>query len=141
MKKYDVSIHFTLKNQTIEEVERKFDDWLKSDKYIGQFDFSENDIDNEPRNILHHCFLSKEKVIVRNIGMEVWDFLDAISEHIVCWSGVGGEHMGITWDRIYMLQNIKKVDGIAVFIGDIIDGVAEEYAICQDQKIDCIVIT
>ena len=141
MKKYDVSIHFTLKNQTIEEVERKFDDWLKSDKYIGQFDFSENDIDNEPRNILHHCFLSKEKVIVRNIGMEVWDFLDTISEHIVCWSGVGDEHMGITWDRIYMLQNIKKVDGIAVFIGDIIDGVAEEYAICQDQKIDCIVIT
>ena len=140
MKKYDLSIHFTLKGQTIEQIDEKFSKWLESDNYQGQFDFSENDIDNEPRNILHHCFLPKEKVIARKIGTEVFDFLDTISEHIVCWHGVSGEQMGLTWDRIYMLQNLKKVNGIAIFIGEIEGGVAEEYAICQDQKIECILI-
>ena len=38
-KKYDVSIHFSLKGQTIEEIEEKLDLWLQSENYQGQFDF------------------------------------------------------------------------------------------------------
>ena len=139
MKKYDLSIHFTLKGQTVEQIDQKFSNWLDSDNYRGQFDFSENDED-EPRNVLHHCFLPKEKVIARKIGTEVWDFLDTISEHIVCWNGVWNDGESICWDRRLMLENIQKVDGISIFIGDIIEGVKEEYDIAQDLGIDCILI-
>ena len=107
MKKYDLSIHFTLKSQTVEQVDEKFSKWLDSDNYQGQFDFSEND-EEEPRNVLHHCFLPKEKVIARKIGTEVWDFLDTISEHIICWNGVWNDGNSLYWDRRLMLENLKK---------------------------------
>ncbi len=139
MKKYDLSIHFTLKSQTVEQVDEKFSKWLDSDNYQGQFDFSEND-EEEPRNVLHHCFLPKEKVIARKIGTEVWDFLDTISEHIICWNGVWNDGDSLYWDRRLMLENIQKSNGISIFIGDIIDGVKEEYDIAQELGIECIVI-
>ena len=139
MKKYDISIHFTLKSQTVEQVDEKFSKWLDSDNYQGQFDFSEND-EEEPRNVLHHCFLPKEKVIARKIGTEVWDFLDTISEHIICWNGVWNDGDSLYWDRRLMLENIQKINGISIFIGDIIEGVKEEYDIAQELGIECIVI-
>jgi hypothetical protein len=139
MKKYDLSIHFTLKGQTVEQIDQKLNNWLDSDKYQGQFDFSENDED-EPRNVLHHCFLPKEKVIARQIGTEVWDFLDTISEHIICWNGVWNDGDSLCWDRRLMLENIQKVNGISIFIGDIIEGVKEEYDIAVELGIDCILI-
>lgn len=139
MKKYDISIHFTLKSQTVEQVDEKFSKWLDSDNYQGQFDFSEND-EEEPRNVLHHCFLPKEKVIARKIGTEVWDFLDTISEHIICWNGVWNDGNSLYWDRRLMLENIQKINGISIFIGDIIEGVKEEYDIAQELGIECIVI-
>ena len=139
MKKYDLSIHFTLKGQTVEQVDEKFSKWLDSDNYQGQFDFSEND-EEEPRNVLHHCFLPKEKVIVRKIGTEVWDFLDTISEHIICWNGVWNDGDSLYWDRRLMLENIQKINGISIFIGDIIEDVKEEYDIAQELGIECIVI-
>ena len=139
MKKYDLSIHFTLKGQTVEQVDEKFSKWLDSDNYQGQFDFSEND-EEEPRNVLHHCFLPKEKVIARKIGTEVWDFLDTISEHIICWNGVWNDGDSLYWDRRLMLENIQKINGISIFIGDIIEGVKEEYDIAQELGIECIVI-
>ena len=139
MKKYDLSIHFTLKSQTVEQVDEKFSKWLDSDNYQGQFDFSEND-EEEPRNVLHHCFLPKEKVIARKIGTEVWDFLDTISEHIICWNGVWNDGDSLYWDRRLMLENIQKINGISIFIGDIIEGVKEEYDIAQELGIECIVI-
>ena len=139
MKKYDLSIHFTLKSQTVEQVDEKFSKWLDSDNYQGQFDFSEND-EEEPRNVLHHCFLPKEKVIARKIGTEVWDFLDTISEHIICWNGVWNDGDSLYWDRRLMLENIQKINGISIFIGDIIESVKEEYDIAQELGIECIVI-
>ena len=139
MKKYDVSIHFTLKGQTVEQVDGKFSKWVDSDNYQGQFDFSEND-EEEPRSVLHHCFLPKEKVIARKIGTEVWDFLDTISEHIICWNGVWNDGDSLYWDRRLMLENIQKINGISIFIGDIIEDVKEEYDIAQELGIECIVI-
>ena len=137
--KTDVSIHFTLKGQTIEQIDKKFSNWLDSDNYQGQFDFSEND-EEEPRNVLHHCFLPKEKVFARKVGTEVWDFLDTISEHIICWNGVWNDGDSIYWDRRLMLENLKKLDGVAIFLGEIKEGVEEEYKIAQELGIECILI-
>lgn len=137
-KKYDVSIHFSLKGQTIEEIEEKLDLWLQSENYQGQFDFSERD--DEPRSVLHHCFLPKKIVEQKGFSTEVWDFLEMFSEDNVCWNGVSGEGMGLVWDRQYMLENIKKINGVSIFIGNIIEGVEEEYKLANELGIDIIVI-
>ena len=139
MKKYDLSIHFTLKGQTVEQIDQKLNNWLDSDKYTGQFDFSENG-ETEPRNVLHHCFLPKKVVEQKGFSTEVWDLLETISEDIVCWNGVWNEGDALCWDRKLMLENIKKVNGISIFIGEIIEGVKEEYDIAQELGIDCIII-
>lgn len=139
MKKYDLSIHFTLKGQNVEQVDKKLNDWLNSDKYSGQFDFSENE-ETEPRNVLHHCFLPKKVVEQKGFSTEVWDLLETISEDIVCWNGVWNDGDALCWDRKLMLENIKKVNGISIFIGSLIEGVKEEYDIAQELGIECILI-
>lgn len=139
MKKYDLSIHFTLKGQTVSQIDEKLDKWLNSEEYQGQFDFSENG-DDEPRNILHHCFLPKKTVVQKGFSTEVWDMLETISEDIICWNGVWNDGDALCWDRQLMLENIKKVNGISIFIGDIIEGVKEEYDIAQNLGIDIILI-
>lgn len=139
MKKYDLSIHFTLKGQTASQIDEKLNNWLESDKYTGQFDFSENG-ETEPRNVLHHCFLPKKVVEQKGFSTEVWDMLETISEDIVCWNGVWNDGDALCWDRKLMLENIKKVNGISIFIGEIIEGVKEEYDIAQELGIDCILI-
>ena len=48
--------------------------------------------------------------------------------------------MGLVWDRQYMLENIKKLNGVSIFIGNIIEGVEEEYNIANELGIDIIVI-
>jgi hypothetical protein len=148
MKKYDISLHFTIKNQTVESVDKKFNEWLESDKYQGQFDFSERSYKmdgvqmeyDEPRSVLHHCFLPKKTLIEKNIPLTVWDFLETVSEHIVCWYGTTLDGDALVWDRRLMLENIKKTNGVAIFIGNMIEGVKEEYDIAVELGIDCIVI-
>lgn len=139
MKKYDLSIHFTIKGQTVAEIESKLNAWLDSDKYLGQFDFSEKD-EEEPRTVLHHCFLPKKVVEQKGWSTDVWDFLETISEDIVCWNGVWNDGDALVWDRVMMLRNIIRTDGISIFIGNIIEGVKEEYDIAQEMGIECIVI-
>lgn len=138
MQKYDLTVHFTLKGQQVSEIDRKLTDWLKSENYQGQFDFSER-LDDEPRNVLHHCFLPKRIIEEKGFSTEVWDFLEMVSDDIICWYGVSG-NLGLVWDRRYMLENLKKINGTAIFIGNIIDGVKEEYDIAQELGIDCILI-
>lgn len=138
MKKYDLSIHFTLKGQTCEEIEQKFRAWEQSKDYEGQFD--EDETDDEIRTVLHHCFLPEKVVKEKGFSREVWDLLDMLSEDIVCWNGVSGEDMGLVWDRIYMLENIKKLNGVSIFIGEIKEGVLEEYETAKRLGVDCILI-
>ena len=138
MQKYDLTVHFTLKGQQVSEIDRKLTDWLKSENYQGQFDFSQR-LDDEPRNVLHHCFLPQRIIKEKGFSTEVWDFLEMVSDDIVCWHGVSGD-LGLVWDRRYMLENLKKINGTAIFIGNIIEGVKEEYDIAQELGIDCILI-
>jgi len=147
-KKYDVSIHFTLKGQTIEQIEKKLDYWLDSEEYKEQFDFSQRDgfvCENvwkhtEPRSVLHHCFLPRKIVEQKNLPSDVWYFLEMISEDIVCWNGVWNNGDALCCDRLIMLENIKKLNGLSLFIGDIIDGVKDEYDIATRLGIDIIII-
>lgn len=135
----DVSIHFTLKGQTTTELNQKLDAFCSNENvHNPKFDFSERAI-GAPRNILHHCFLPKKIVEEKGFSTEVYDdILDPFSEDTVCWYGTS--ECGLEWDRILMLENLKKLDGIAIFLGEIKDGVAEEYEIAKQLGIECILI-
>jgi len=137
MKKNDVSIHFTIKNQTVKEVEKKLEDWYKTEEKIILLN---GNVDNQPRPVLHHCFLPKKILIEKNIPLTVWDFLENVSDHIICWYGATMDGNSLAWDRRLMLENIKKTNGIAIFVGNIVEGVKEDYDMAMELGIDCIVI-
>ena len=71
-------------------------------------------------------------------------FLDMISEDIVRWRGVSMydcvDDNRPVWDRRLMLENIKKLNGLSLFIGGVTGGVKDEYSIAKELNIDCIVI-
>jgi hypothetical protein len=134
--KTDVSIHFTTKGQTVEEINTKFNDYISKNQQTLPFDFSER---TEPRSILHHCFLPEKVVKEKGFDTAIYDdILHPTSENKVCWFGTSD--YGLVWDRRLMLENLKKLNGVALFIGDIKDGVREEYELCQELNIDWIII-
>lgn len=134
--KTDVSIHFTTKGQTVEELNNKFDKWIDENKSNLPFDFSEP---SEPRSVLHHCFLPEKVVEEKGFSTEIYDtILNPTSEHKICWYGVSD--YGLVWDRQLMLENLKKCNGIAVFIGEIKDGVKVEFDLVQELGIDYVLI-
>lgn len=134
--KTDVSIHFTTKGQTVEEINTKFNEYIRNNQKTLPFDFSER---TEPRSILHHCFLPEKVVIEKGFSTDIYDdILHPTSENKVCWFGTSD--YGLEWDRLLMLENLAKLKGVAVFIGEIKEGVAEEYKIVQDLGIECLLI-
>lgn len=134
--KTDVSIHFTTKGQTVQEINKKFNDYINNNQKTLPFDFSER---TEPRSILHHCFLPEKVVKEKGFSTEIYDeILHPTSEQKVCWFGTSD--YGLVWDRRLMLENLAKLKGVAVFIGEIKEGVKEEYELCQELNIDCVLI-
>ena len=134
--KTDVSIHFTTKGQTVEEINKKFNDYIDNNQGNLPFDFSEK---TEPRSVLHHCFLPEKMVKEKGFSNDIYeDILHPTSENKVCWFGTSD--YGLEWDRLLMLENLAKLKGVAVFIGEIKEGVAEEYKIVQDLGIEVLLI-
>ncbi len=134
--KTDVSIHFTTKGQTVEEINKKLDQYFRENQHKLLFDFSES---TTPRSILHHCFLPEKLVIEKGFTTEIYDdILHSISENKVCWYGTSD--YGLVWDRLLMLENLKKLNGVAIFIGEVKEGVLEEFNIVKDLDIEHILI-
>lgn len=134
--KTDVSIHFTTKEQSIDVINKKFDDYIINNQDSLPFDFSES---TEPRSVLHHCFLPEKIVEEKGFSTEIYDdILHQTSEHKVCWFGVSD--YGLHWDRRLMLENLKKLNGVALFIGEIKEGVKEEYDMALELGIDIVLI-
>lgn len=134
--KTDVSLHFTIKGQTVQQINEKIDAYFKANGENTPFDFSEP---TEPRSILHHCFLPEKMVKEKGFSTEVYDeVLHSMSEHKVCW--FGASDYGLEWDRRLMLENIAKLGGVSVFVGEIKEGVKEEYDLAQQLGVECILI-
>src|SRR6476620_1220640 len=134
--KTDVSIHFTTKGQTVEEINKKLDDYFRSNQDALLFDFSEK---TEPRSILHHCFLPEKMVKEKGFSTQIYyDILHSISENKVCWFGTSD--YGLEWDRRLMLENLAKLKGVAVFVGEIKEGVADELKLVQELGIETLLI-
>lgn len=142
MKYYDVSIHFQTKTNGIELIEKKLNDWFDSDSYREQFDFSEK---TEPRSVLHHCFLREEELkhlsipaVKKEIIENTLTFLGMLSENQVRWKG--SSLYGLVWDRNLMFENIKKTNGVSIFIGEIVYGVKDENDIAKELGCNIILI-
>lgn len=134
--KKDVSIHFTIKGQTVAELDKKIQDFIDANRDNLPFDFSES---TEPRSILHHCFLPESTVKEKGFSNEVYEvILHSLCEIKICWFGTS--QLGMEWDRRLMLENLKKLGGVAVFVGDIKEGVKDEYDIAKELGIDIIEI-
>ena len=131
----NTSIILYIRNDIIfVSIENKFDKWFENNSDI--IDCSERGI-NEQRTVFHHCFLPREIVTQKGFNTAIVDFLDTISEDQVRWY-CANENLGMS--RLLMLQNLKRLNGVALFVGEIKDGVKEEYELATQLGIECIVI-
>ena len=140
--KKDISIHFTTKGQTLSELDEKLQNFISANVENLPFDFSEP---TSPRSILHHCFLREEDLKylgftppILEVINDTHDFLGSISDDIVRWKGTS--NMEVVWDRRYMLENIAKLKGYSIFLGEVKEGVEDELKIAQELGIDIILI-
>lgn len=135
MKHYDVSLHFTPKGQDVKEIFNKIDKWLENNS--DTVDFSERK-EGETRTVLHHCFMKRADVEAKGFDTTICDELECFSEDTICWNGVSQSTIGM--DRLLMLQNLKRLNGIAIFVGNIVDGVREELELAKQIDVKTIII-
>ena len=124
----DFSLHFSLKAISVVEVEKKFQQFVKS-----------NDIQipgDETRGtevVLHHCFIPRRVVERKNMDPDVCNTLDRLCKRQVNWYSAGGT---LDENRKAMLLNLSRVDGIAIFIGPVVDGVKIESALAETMGVE-----
>jgi hypothetical protein len=83
---------------------------------------------------LHHCFLPEKTVIDKGWNNDIYDkAIKPTAQTNVCWNGSTGGDLNA--DRIAMIQTVRDANGVAVFVGNIVDGVKDEYDICKDYGI------
>ena len=132
MKKFlDFSLHFTLKEQEFQTLLNNFRKWCVENS--NSIDIDQYD------TVLHHCFMRKSDVIAKGWDTIVCDKLELICDQNICWNGTS--QMTIKEDRVLMLQNLKRIGGLAIFVGDIKDGVKEEYDLVVEMGIPNISIS
>ena len=71
-------------------------------------------------------------VVQKQFGMEVVDFLDTLSHDQVRWYGAS---QNLEECRFLMLQNLKRVNGVAIFVGEIKEGVKYEYELAKKMGV------
>lgn len=121
-KQLDFSIHFTIKGQSVEEIFNKIKTFQKENPDALDLNYRPGD---GVVPVLHHCFMRKADVQSRGFDTTLCDKLAELSQYSICWNGVSQNNL--EEDRALMLRNLKKVGGTAVFVGNIIEGVQDEY--------------
>ena len=118
----DFSVHFAPNGQNVAEFIQKLKDYLKSKDAMVR----PNDKEYVVETTLHHCFLTKEAAKAKGISNQICDYLDGIADNVAYWYGAS-DSGNVTNDRRLMLRNLKHLNGVAIFVGDIKEGVKEEY--------------
>lgn len=136
MKKYkDFTLHFTIKDQSLEDLKKKFYEFdartLEADEVL----VTESD---EEELVLHHCFLPPAIVSEKGLPTEVLDFLDTVCNEQVRWYQATDS---LDFSRVMMLRNLKRLGGVAIFLGEIKEGVVQEYELAKHIGIPCILIS
>lgn len=122
------TIHFTIKDQSLEEIKEK----LK--KYLDELPFQERAL------AFHHCFMPRKLVEEKGFSTDLVDVLDELCvPDQVRWYNTTDS---ITESRRLMLNNIAQIPrGQALFVGEIKEGVKEEYDLAKRLNIDCVLIS
>lgn len=127
-KYFDVSFHFTLKTQKIEDIKNVINEFLEKTNLI-QRKYDEN---SNVALVVHNCFLTRKIVIEKGFDTELVDFINSIGDVTVNWFD---EMQNISEQRMKMLVNLKRLNGLAIFVGDNIEGVADEMVIVKELGI------
>lgn len=147
MKKTNISVHFTTKGQTVEEIQEKLTNFFNSQAETTPQRFQVNlthpmqkdEYLTSERTVFHHCFLPLMEVKNRNFPTSIYDVvLNHLRGMRLCWYGISD--FGIHWDRKLMLENLYNVGGVALFVGEIKDGVKDEFEMVKRLGIDFIII-
>jgi len=131
--KKDISIHFTIKAQSLEVINQKLSDYFSQNQESLAFDFSEA-YANGDRCVLHHCFLPRRVVESNGFDSGLVDSLDELGgENQVCWH-YASDDLGMS--RVMMIENLYRLNGLAVFVGDIKEGVESEYHLALERGVE-----
>lgn len=118
-----VSVHFTIKDQSFESLQKLLHKLVTT--WMPTFVFSNNEIGT----VAAHCFLPKETVIEKGYSMDLYDrLLDPFFPKQQCMFREGD----IQRSRQNLLSRVKAENGYAIFIGDIKEGVKEEYDLATE---------
>lgn len=123
----DVSLHFSLKHNNLDSVSKIFSEYI-----IDNFDV----VDNEYSTI-HHCFLTRQEVVDNGFPDNVVKWFENIESGgtpVICRHSRGLD--GIVSAREDMMEQMSKgFKPLCIFIGNIVDGVEEEYNMAKDLGI------
>lgn len=135
MNKYkDFSLHFTTKEQSLKGIEQKWNDFDAETLESGEVFAEESEL------IFHHCFLPESLVANGDYPQIVHDtieFLDSVAEEQVRWFQT---EVTVEASRYAMLRNLKRVGGVAIFVGEIKERVKTEYELVRSLGVDCILL-
>ena len=86
-------------------------------------------------DITFHCFLPKEDVIKKGWSTEVYDeLLEPYFGNLVCMNYV---NKPINVNREDLFKTLKAMNGVAFFVGAIVDGVQDEFEMAKRHSIHC----
>ena len=129
----DFSVHFTTKNQTVEQVMNAWYKFENSELFPEELTVSE---DNTCFHVVaHHSFLSIPELEKRGIPTDAVEFVETLAETTRCWTV---DFPNPTDARREMIDYIASRNGMCFFIGDTTaSGVCEEleYAKSLELKI------
>jgi len=125
----DFSIHFTIKGQELSRIEQKFQDWSKGHDLLDE---------NNTGVRVHNCFLSRKDVEERGFDTGVVDFIESLTDaNDINWFYSSPT---LAMSRVQMLTTIKRLGGIAIFVGEIKEGVLEEMNLARELGVNIILI-
>lgn len=123
------SVHFTIKEQSIKDIENKFFNWANQNNLL-------HELKNELK--VHSCTMPRRIVEERKWDLGIVEFIECLTDgNDINWFYSSNT---IQISRLFMLENLKILNGIAVFIGEIKEGVKDEFDICNSLGIETILI-
>jgi hypothetical protein len=120
----NVSVHFTTKDQTVDEIKKAWNRFEGSKDYPEAMQVSFHN--TQEGSVVHHCFLPIDELIKRNIPTDAVEFVEMeFAENSKCW---WEEDRPVEACRKEMIDFVAREKGLCFFIGNIrASGVKQEW--------------